>query len=628
MAKDRLSGKLAVLLHADVAGSTSLVHQDEQLAHQRIQDAFKRFGVTISNYYGQVRELRGDALLAEFERASDAVTAALAFQAEQNHHNAQLNDPLQPTVRVGIAMGEVVIADNTITGTGVVLAQRLEQLADPGGVVIQGAAYETIPGRFPFEFVNLGEHEVKGFDEPVRVFSANLKTDTAIPLPESSTNKTRNSLIAIAAFVMVFVAAVLLWMKPWEIREEPASPERMAFPLPSKPSIAVLAFDNLSGDQSQEYLSDGISEGIIRELSRFPQLFVIARNSSFTYKGQPVKIQKVSEELGVRYVVEGSLQSSENKIRVTVQLIDATTGIHLWSNRYDGKKQDFFEVQDEITQNIVSALAGRVELIERGRLLKNPVGRLQAYEYVEQAWTQWYKWTKESNDQARKLHQKALQLDPDYAEAYVGLTFVNLNNMGFSNSGPASEESLELAFATAQKAIQVDPFYYRSHLALANVYIKRGNLTQAMAEHEKALELNPNATKVLASLGEVLVRLGRADEAVVQIKLAIRLNPYHPDWYLWNLGWAQYFSGDHEEALTSIRRMRNPPAAVKRTQAFILARLGRLEESRKFGAEFLQSNPGHSSEQFIKNLHLKDDSYRDKLAEDLRKAGLAEEPPT
>jgi len=624
MPKGRLSGKLAVILHADVVGSTSLVHQDEQLAHQRIQDAFRRFGVTISNYYGQVRELRGDALLAEFERASDAVTAALAFQAEQTHYNGELIDQLQPTVRVGIAMGEVVIADNTITGTGVVLAQRLEQLAEAGGVVIQGAAYETIPGRFPFEFVNLGEHEVKGFDEPVRVFSANLKTNAAIPLPESSTNKTRNSLIATVAFAIVIVGALLLWVKPWEIREEPTSSERMAFPLPSKPSIAVLAFDNLSGDQSQEYLSDGISEGIIRELSRFPQLFVIARNSSFTYKGKPVRTQKISEELGVRYVVEGSLQSSKNQIRVTVQLIDATTGIHLWSNNYDGAREDFFAVQDKITQVIVSTLAGRVELVERGRVINNPAERLQASEYVQQGWAQWYKYTKEANEQARDLYQKAIQLDPDYAEAYVGLTFVIFNNMGRGTTELTGEELLDLAFEMAQKAVQVDPFYYRSHLALANVYMRQGDLTQAMAEYEKTLELNPNATKVLASFGEILVKLGRADEAVVKIKQAIRLNPYHPDWYLWNLSSAQYFSGEHENALTSIRQMRNPPAAVKRTQAFILARLGRLEESRRFGAEFLQSNPGYSFEKYLKSWHLKDDSYRDKLAEDLRKAGLAD----
>ena len=244
MAKDRLSGKLAVILHADVVGSTALVHQDEQLAHERIQSTFRRFGDTISKYHGRVRELRGDALLAEFERASDAVTAALAFQVDNAEYNAQLNDNIRPTVRVGIAMGEVIIADDTITGAGVVLAQRLEQLAEPGGVIIQGAAYETIPGRFPFEFANLGEHQVKGFEEPIRVYSPSLRPDTNIPQPGSIAHKTRNTIIAFASITVISVGIALMWFKPWEIREEPASLDRMAFPLPDNPSIAVLAFDN------------------------------------------------------------------------------------------------------------------------------------------------------------------------------------------------------------------------------------------------------------------------------------------------------------------------------------------------------------------------------------------------
>ena len=205
----------------------------------------------------------------------------------------------------------------------------------------------------------------------------------------------------------------------------------------------------------------------------------------------------------------------------------------------------------------------------------------------------------------------------------MGLTLVNLNNRWNNwNDEFTPEESLELAFKMAQKAVQVDPFYYRSHLALANVYLSRGDLTQAMAEYEQALELNPNATKVLASAAEVLVKLGRAEEAVVQIKQAIRLNPYHPDWYLWNLGWAQYFAGRYEGALASIRRMRNPPNAAKRTLAVILARLGQLEEARLIGAEFLKIQPNYSFEKFIKNWHFKDAAYQDKLAEDLRKAGL------
>lgn len=464
----------------------------------------------------------------------------------------------------------------------------------------------------------------RGYQFIAEVTESTIDKSSVITDELASRKPLLHSIIVFTSITVVIIGITLIWAKPWEIREEPASLERMAFPLPDKPSIAVLAFDNLSGDSNQEYLSDGISEGIIRELSRFPQLFVIARNSSFTYKGQPVKIQKVSEDLGVRYVVEGSFQSTGDRIRVTAQLIDATTGNHLWSNRFDRERQDFFTIQDEITQTIVSTLAGRVEIAERGRALNKPAERLQAFEYVQLGWAQWYKYTREANDQAREYHEKALKIDPDYAEAYVGLTFVSLNNLWHNWNGDLNpDETLELAFEMAQKAARVDRFYYRSHLALANVYKSRGNLIQATAEFEQALELNPNATKVLASAAEMLVKLGRAEEAVVQTKLAIRLNPYHPEWYLWNLAWAQYFAGDYEDALTSLRRMRNPPNAFKRTLAVVLARMDRKEEALSVGAEFLKNAPDYSLEEFVKSWHFKGNAYQDKLAEDLRKAGLS-----
>ena len=250
MEKDHLSRKLAVLLHADVVGSTSLVQKNETLAHERIQDTFRRFSETISSYGGVALEIRGDALVAEFARASDAVSASLAFQATNATHNEQLSDDLKPVLRIGIAMGEVVIADNTVTGEGVVLAQRLEQLAEQGGICIQGAAYWTLPKRLPFEYQNLGEQQLKGFDDPVSVYAVSLKPGNAIPDPRSK------------------------------------NPSEISIPaIPEKPSIAVLPFTNMSGDTEQEYFSDGITEDITTALSHFSGLFVIARNSSFTYKG-------------------------------------------------------------------------------------------------------------------------------------------------------------------------------------------------------------------------------------------------------------------------------------------------------------------------------------------------------
>ena len=300
---ERLSRKLAVIVHADVIGSTTLVQRNEVIAHARIQDAFHRFSAVINRYGGTAHELRGDALVAEFARASDAVSAALAFQADNEEHNQTLRDDIQPVLRVGISMGEVVIADGTMTGTGVVLAQRLEQLAAPGGIVVQGSVSETVPSRFPIDFESLGEKKLKGIEQSVRAFIARLKPDEQVP--DSETNA------AIRKF----------WTD--DAHELPT------LELPDKPSIAVLPFANMSGDPDQEYFADGITEDIITALSKFRWFFVIARNSSFVFKGQTVDLRQVGRELGVRYVLEGSVRKAANRVRISAQLIDAETGSHV-----------------------------------------------------------------------------------------------------------------------------------------------------------------------------------------------------------------------------------------------------------------------------------------------------------
>jgi TolB-like protein/class 3 adenylate cyclase len=317
--EERQPRKLAVILHADVVGSTMRVQQNESLAHARIQDAFRRLSSTIEGHNGVARELRGDALVAEFARASDAVAAGLTFQIENSESNARLEDELQPRLRIGISLGEVVIADDTITGTGVVLAQRVEQLAESGGVCITGAIHEAVPRHLPIEYSDLGKREVKGFEELVQVYSASVKAGKQVPVPEpavsvgTQSRKPKRSWTAVAIALLVLVVGGLAWWQPWVPREEPASIERMAFSLPDKPSIAVLPFTNMSGDAEQEYFVDGMTEDLITDLSKLSGLFVIARNSTFTYKGKSVKVRQIAEELGVRYVLEGTNNRSTNR---------------------------------------------------------------------------------------------------------------------------------------------------------------------------------------------------------------------------------------------------------------------------------------------------------------------------
>ncbi|MDH3378451.1 MAG: adenylate/guanylate cyclase domain-containing protein, partial [Gammaproteobacteria bacterium] len=360
MVNQAISRKLAVILHADVAGSTALVQHDETLAHERITDSFQEFSAIIQDYGGKVHEIRGDALVAEFARASDAVCASFRFQQSNAERNAQFDDKLTPLVRIGLALGEVVFADDTVTGAGVVLAQRIEQLAAPNGVCVTAAIHEALPQRMPFERTSIGEQEVKGFDEPVRVYRLELKPGESIPPAEPRNRGRPQKLItAVVAISLFTIGGMAIWLKPWMHESEsdmnPVADINVAISAPSKPSIAVLPFDNLSGDPEQEHLADGFTESLITTLAQMPDLFVIARNSTFTYKGKPVKVARVAEELGVRYVLEGSMQRQGDTLRINAQLIDAVAGHHLWSGRYDRDADAMFAVQDEIIQEIFTA---------------------------------------------------------------------------------------------------------------------------------------------------------------------------------------------------------------------------------------------------------------------------------
>ncbi len=599
MAKDRLSRKLAVILHADVAGSTTLVQQDETLAHERIQNVFHRFSETIKAHGGIARELRGDALVAEFERASDAVGAALAFQTANSSQNEQLTDDLRPVLRIGIAMGEVVIADNTITGAGVVLAQRLEQLSEPGGVVIQGAVYETIPRRLPFSYNSLGNREFKGFEELICAYSVSLDTGDSKP----------------------------------PVEESVSSIEKPVLALPDKPSIAVLPFTNMSGDPEQEYFSDGITEDIITELSRFKSLFVIARNSSFTYKGQAVDVKRVGRELGVHFVVEGSVRKAGRRVRITAQLVDTANGNHIWAEHYDRDLEDIFAVQDELAQAIVSVLPGRLDDAAFERAKRKPTENLTAYDYVLRGINVFKHLTRADCARAGEMFTRAIELDPEYARAHTLLANTLIWSVFMEWS---TKEVLDKARECCEVALKFDDNDSRAHAAIGFVLFLRRQDVESENHFQRAMMLNPNDPDIAAFRADVLVYLGRWEEALEWIDKARRLNPFHPEYYDWYRALVLYSARQYEQAVKAIKEMMNLDRWHHAYLAACLGQLGRVEEARQEARIFIEirekelKERGESVPASVLDLVLeRSDRYRnrddrDHFLDGLRKAGFSD----
>ncbi len=552
MEKEHLSRKLAVILHADVVGSTALVQQHETLAHERIQATFNRFSETINTYGGLTHELRGDALVAEFDRASDAVTAALAFQISNGELNATLDDGMQPQLRMGISLGEVVIADNTITGAGVVLAQRLEQLADSGGVVVQGSVSETVPARMPFGFESLGEMTLKGFDHPVRAFAARLRPGEELPEPET------------------------------DATPETGKPKGLQFP--DKPSIAVLPLNNMSGDSEQEYFSDGITGDIITELSRFSILYVVARHSSFAFKGEKVDIKEVAEKLGVQYVVEGSVRRVGNRARITAQLIDAETGKHIWGERYDRELDDIFAVQDEVTRAIVATIAAQLGKTVSENAARKTTTSIKSYEYLLQANRKYYRFNTEDNISAAGLYQKAIERDPQFSRAYAGLanTYTTDYFLGWLRTNNALQNGLE----NAQKALEFDSNDALARIILAWAFIGNGQWGEAELELDRVLTLKPGDADILAEAGNSFVSVGRYEIGIDLLEEAIRLNPLFPDSYQRWLGCAYYVAGRYPEAINSLRAIAVDSWSYGYLAASF-ARVGELEYARNALNKFI-----------------------------------------
>jgi adenylate cyclase len=546
-----------------------------------------RLSKIISTHNGIAHEIRGDALVAEFSRASDAVSASTAFQIANTSHNEELPDEVRPVVRIGIAMGEVVIADNTITGEGVVVAQRLEQLADPGGVCIQGAAYETVPKRLAFDFENLGERELKGFDEPVRVYAVKQQSEGGAPTPAKV-----------------------------------SAPD-----LAHKPSIAVLPFTNMSGDPEQEYFSDGITEDIITEISKISGLFVIARHSVFIYKDRSVSLSQVGRELGVRYVLEGSVRKAGNRLRITAQLSDATTDHHVWADRYDRNLEDVFAVQDEVARSVAAALAVALNPDEDERLGRPPTENIAAYDlYLRTRATPWPP-TRENILAARKAYERITEIDPTFVGGHAGAALACALSVVFGHSDKPAFDA-ESAIATAEKALAIDDQFALGHSALGLAYLASGRHDDGVSAASKAVHLQPSDGDAHAFLAMTLISAGRGQEACQAAESALRLDPQYINGpYLNILGISRFVAGEYDEAIGAFRRNleRGGPIGVPAlvSLAASYAAAGHAEEARESVQELLRFFPGFSISR-CRTLIVFDSEGSERLADYLRRAGLPE----
>ena len=584
---DKLQRKLAAVLHADAVGFSRLMSQDERATVATLETCRAAFRERIRMHGGRVVDTAGDSVLAVFESVVDAVACAVAVQqALQAQHAARPEDQCLQ-FRIGINLGDVITRpDGTVYGDGVNIAARIEGLAESGGVAIAGSVHDSVAGKLDLTFVDLGDQDVKNISRPVRVYRV-----------AATAPKVADSAAAGA----------------------PTVQDR-----PDKPSIAVLPFNNMSGDPEQEFFADGITEDIITELSRFRELFVISRNSSFKYKGKAVEVRKFAQELGVQYVVEGSVRKAGNRVRITVQLIDAETDRHIWAERYDRELADIFAIQDEVTSAIVAVLPGRVEAATRDRAARKTNDNMAAYECVLTGKLLHHRSTPEDNAQAQRLLDRAISLDPSYAHAHawkacvLGQTWARGWCKDRSEIEGAIESELRIARALDDNDSDV-------HRILAALNLIRGNHDQAVYHQQRALSLNSNDDLIVVQQGEILTWIGQPEEGIEWIRKAMRLNPYHPVRFWSHLGRALFLTSRYAEAVDAFKRITDPDHSHHAFLATCYAHLGEAEAAQRHVIEVLAREPAFSTATYLATqTYYKRERERECHRAGLLKAGLPE----
>jgi adenylate cyclase len=569
--------KLAAIFAADVAGYSRLMGQDEVGTLRRLTGCRTILDQRIAAYRGRIFGSAGDSVVADFASAVDAVACAVAVQEA-------LAGEEQMHFRIGVHIGDVLVQGENLFGDGVNIAARLEALAEPGGICISGTVRDQIGTKLPIAFIDLGEQKVKNIAQPLHVFR----------VAESGA-------------------------------AQPQEPPAAGPLLPDKPSIAVLPFQNMSGEPEQEYFADGMVEEIITALSHYPSLFVIARNSSFTYKGRAVDVKQVGHELGVRYVLEGGVRKAGNRIRISAQLIDATTGNHVWAERYDRDLADIFALQDEITQAVTIAVTPAIADAEQRRAMRRPPESLDAWAAYQRGLWHFSKGTADDNALAQRFFQQAIDLDPSFAGSYTGLAYAHRRAAGVFGTRSLAEAE-DLGEALVRRAVALDGNDAEARTCFANLLMRRGNYAGALAEIESALAISPNLADAHGALGSVLTRSGHPREGRIALEKCIRLDPRNPNNNLQLLvvTISYYLSGEYEAAVEAARRgIRSYPdhSNQYRWLAAALGQTGRIEEAKEALAKAIAIAPA-AFDMFVRRRvpwHRPEDHAH--MLEGLRKAG-------
>ena len=626
MAAEEFKRKLTAILSADVQGYSRMMGEDEDSTIRTLTAYRELMSTLIQKHRGRVVDSPGDNLLAEFTSVVDAVRCAVEIQEELKVRNDELPENQRMVFRIGINLGDVVADGERIYGDGVNIAARVEGLAQGGGICVSGTSYDQIAKKLPLGYEYLGEQKVKNIEKPVRVYQVLMDPEAAGKVIGEKRPISRHW--RLAAVVLIIVAGTLaIWNFYFRPPYEPASVEKMAYPLPDKPSIAVLPFDNMTGDPDQEYFSDGLTEEIITDLSKTPKMFVIARNSTFTYKGRPVKVKQVAEELGVQYVLEGSVRKKGDRIRITAQLIDALTGRHLWAERYDRDLKDIFALQDEITLKIINALQVKLTEGEHARLWGKGTDNIEAYLKSLRAREYYLTQTKEGNALARRFAEEAIALDPEYPPPYQVLSVINFYDILFGTT-KSPKQSMTRAVELIQKAIALDDSYALAHGWLGFLDTLLGAYDKGIMEAQKGVALDPNGAHNYLYLELTLRYAGRFEEAVQAIETAIRLNPFPAATYYQHACMAYCFTERYEDAIAAgkqavkITSPNDYACRVSLAVAYSLA--GREDEARSIAEEVLRINPKFSIKRVSKTLPYKNKADAELIAGAFRKAGLPE----